>query len=175
MANNSVPVAVVAGTELGFAGVALGDTGIERATLFHRTADAACGELRAFGAIDGDHPRAEEVIDLLRRYAHGESTALASFPVDLHKGTDQQRRVWLALRDIPAGETRSYGWLAERVGLGRGGARAVGTINGENPVPLWLPCHRVIASDGTLGGFAGGLAQKTRLLELEGALPRRML
>lgn len=169
------PIAVVAETALGFAGVALGPHGIQRATLFHPTRQGAEGELRAFGAVEGDHERSAEVVSLLQRYAEGERTALDNYPIDLVSGTELQRNVWKLLRSIPAGETRSYGWLAERTGLGRGGARAVGTINGENPIPLWLPCHRVIASDGTLGGFAGGLTMKTRLLELEGALPKRMI
>ena len=117
----------------------------------------------------------EQVISRLQDYTGGDRTALQDFPVDLEGHTELQRRVWLTLREIPPGETRTYAWLAERVGLGRSGARAVGTINGDNPVPLWLPCHRVIASDGTLGGYAGGLGMKTQLLELEGALPRRMV
>jgi methylated-DNA-[protein]-cysteine S-methyltransferase len=90
--------------------------------------------------------------------------------VDLPACTDLQRRTWLALRDIPAGETRSYGWLAKQMGV-PGRARAIGAMMGQNPIPLWLPCHRVVASDGTLHGFGGGLAMKRELLELEQALP----
>ncbi|MDZ7727674.1 MAG: methylated-DNA--[protein]-cysteine S-methyltransferase [Dehalococcoidia bacterium] len=162
-------------TPMGYAGVALTDAGICRATLFHETRAAAERELAAYGAVEDEHPLAEQASRQLQAYAAGTVDALARFPVDLERHSEAQRTVWLALREVPAGETRSYGWLAEHAGLGRGGARAAGTMNGENPVPLWLPCHRIIASDGGLGGFAGGLAMKTRLLEHEGALPKRMI
>lgn len=167
------PVAAVTSTALGFAGVALGPEGIVAATLFHRTEVAATGELRSFGATPGDHPLAADALARLRAYADGDGDVLGDFPVALTRGTDLQRRTWMALRTIPFGETRSYGWLAERVGE-PGKARVVGAINGANPVPLWLPCHRVIGADGTLVGFGGGLAMKRQLLELEGALPKSM-
>jgi len=83
------------------------------------------------------------------------------------QGTDFQQRVWQALRGIPYGETRSYGSVAGQVGLPRGGARAVGQANARNPVPIIVPCHRVVASDGGLGGFSSGLDHKRRLLRLE--------
>lgn len=168
------PAMVVAETELGFAGVALTERGIRHATLFHRTREAAEAELRAFGAVPRPDPRAEQVVALLQSYARGEGD-LCDFPVDLPPCSDLQRRAWLALREIPKGQTRSYGWLARHVGEGVGAARAIGAIMGANPIPLWLPCHRVVASDGSLHGFGGGLAMKQRLLELEGALPARML
>ena len=82
------------------------------------------------------------------------------------EGTEFQRRVWLALREIPYGETTSYGDLAGR--LGRPGAsRAVGRANATNPIPIVIPCHRVIGADGSLTGFGGGIDLKRRLLELE--------
>ena len=85
-------------------------------------------------------------------------------------GTDFQRTVWRALRDIPYGEVRSYRDIA--LAIGRASAvRAVGAANGRNPVPIVVPCHRVIGSDGSLTGFAGGLDAKKRLLQREGALP----
>ena len=83
-------------------------------------------------------------------------------------GTPFQLRVWRALATIPYGETLSYGELARRLGL-TGGARAVGLANGANPLPIVVPCHRVIGSDGTLTGFGGGLHIKRSLLALEGA------
>ena len=115
------------------------------------------------------------MVTALERYTAGDRTALERFPVNLEEYPDLQSRAWQALRTIPAGETRSYGWLAEKLGQSRGSARAIGAMMGDNPIPLWLPCHRIIASDGTLGGFGGGLAMKVQLLELEGALPQRML
>jgi methylated-DNA-[protein]-cysteine S-methyltransferase len=85
-------------------------------------------------------------------------------------GTEFQRRVWRALRDIPYGETISYGELARRVGNPRA-SRAVGLANGANPLPIVVPCHRVIGANGTLTGFGGGLPIKRALLALEGTLP----
>lgn len=80
-------------------------------------------------------------------------------------GTDFQHRVWAALLDIPAGQTVTYGELAARIGKPKA-SRAVGTALGANPVPLLVPCHRVLASHG-LGGFTGGLEIKKRLLSFE--------
>ena len=83
-------------------------------------------------------------------------------------GTAFQLRVWRALRDIPYGAVRNYGDVARAIGQ-PGAARAVGGAVGSNPLPIVIPCHRVIASDGTIGGYSGGLAIKHRLLALEGA------
>ena len=82
------------------------------------------------------------------------------------EGPDFHRIVWKALRDIPFGETTSYGELAKRIGY-PGSARAVGAANGANPIGLIVPCHRVIGADGSLTGYAGGLPLKRRLLEHE--------
>jgi len=90
-------------------------------------------------------------------------------PLELH-GTDFQRSCWLALASIPYGQTVSYGEQARRLGLGSDAARAVGAANGSNPLPIVLPCHRVIGADGSLTGFGGGLHVKRYLLEHEGAL-----
>ena len=165
---------VVTDTAMGWAGVALSEVGIRHATLFHRTGSAARGELLAFGAEFRDDARAAEVAELLRRYADGAGDALDFYPVDLPACTELQRDTWLALREIPCGQTRSYGWLAKRVGRGAA-PRAIGAMVGANPIPLWLPCHRVLASDGSLHGFGGGLAMKQSLLENEGVFPKRLL
>ena len=85
-------------------------------------------------------------------------------------GTQFQRAVWQALADIPYGGTISYAQLAQRLG-NPNGTRAVGAANGRNPLPIVLPCHRVIGADGGLTGFGGGLPTKEFLLRLEGALP----
>lgn len=85
------------------------------------------------------------------------------------RGTDFQRRVWRALTDIPYGKTISYGELARRIG-NPSASRAVGLANGANPLPIVVPCHRVIGADGSLTGFGGGLPTKRRLLALEGSL-----
>jgi methylated-DNA-[protein]-cysteine S-methyltransferase len=83
------------------------------------------------------------------------------------EGSDFQKRVWATLREIPWGETRSYGEIAERLGSS---PRAVGRANATNPICVIVPCHRVIGADGTLTGYAGGMDNKRWLLELEGAL-----
>jgi len=89
-------------------------------------------------------------------------------PLDLH-GTDFQKRCWQELLKIPYGETRSYADIARAIGNPLA-VRAVGLANGQNPVAIIVPCHRVIGSDGSLTGYGGGLEVKRRLLELEGAL-----
>src|SRR5579864_2161727 len=89
-----------------------------------------------------------------------------SFELDL-RGTDFQRRCWQALLSIPYGQTRTYADIARAVGQPRG-FRAVGMANHDNPVAIVVPCHRVISSDRTLGGYGGGLPAKRWLLELEG-------
>lgn len=91
-----------------------------------------------------------------------------SFALDL-RGTDFQVACWQALLAIPYGETRTYADIARAVGRPKG-FRAVGMANNRNPVAIVVPCHRVIASDGTLCGYGGGLDIKRKLLELEGAL-----
>jgi AraC family transcriptional regulator, regulatory protein of adaptative response / methylated-DNA-[protein]-cysteine methyltransferase len=94
-------------------------------------------------------------------------TAAPDLPIDV-AGTAFQEAVWRELRKIPAGETRSYADIAAAIGE-PGAVRAVGTANGSNPIAVLVPCHRVIRSDGTLGGYAGGLDRKRKLLAAEGA------
>jgi O-6-methylguanine DNA methyltransferase len=103
----------------------------------------------------------------LDAYAEGKRTAF-DVPFRLH-GTPFEQRVWAALQRIPFGETRSYGQLAAELG-DPNLSRAVGRANGANPISILVPCHRVIGANGTLTGYAGGLAMKERLLGLEGAL-----
>jgi methylated-DNA-[protein]-cysteine S-methyltransferase len=85
------------------------------------------------------------------------------------RGTSFQQQVWAALREIPAGQTRTYAEIAERIGRPTA-VRAVGLANGRNPVSIMVQCHRVIGSDGSLTGFGGGLERKAWLLRHEGAL-----
>ena len=104
-------------------------------------------------------------LDALERYFSGEITALDAVKVDV-SGTPFRSKVWALLRKIPAGRPLTYGAVAARVGS-PGASRAVGTACGANPICLFIPCHRVIASGGSLGGFGGGLWRKEKLLELE--------
>jgi len=105
----------------------------------------------------------------LRRYFAGDLTALDDIEVTV-LGTEFQRAVWHELRHIRPGTTRSYGELAARIGR-PAAVRAVGAANGANPVPVVLPCHRVIGQDGSLTGYGGGLDRKRWLLAHEGAAP----
>ena len=109
-----------------------------------------------------------ELIELLKCYFNGQA-ATFNQKLDTSGATDFQRKVWQASRLIPCGETRSYRWLAERIGYPKS-ARAVGQALARNPLPVLIPCHRVIKEDGSLGGFSGGLKTKKLLLSLEKAL-----
>jgi methylated-DNA-[protein]-cysteine S-methyltransferase len=117
---------------------------------------------------DGSSAVLEEAARQLDAYFGGELLAF-DLPLELD-GTEFRRRCWLALATIPYGQTVSYGEQARRLGLGSDKARAVGAANGSNPLPIVLPCHRVIGAGGSLTGFGGGLHVKRFLLELEGAL-----
>lgn len=113
----------------------------------------------------------KEAAAQLGAYFRGERT---TFDLPLAPGgTPFQNDVWNELQKIPHGETISYGQLAERVGR-PGSHRAVGAANGRNPLPIVIPCHRVIGSNGKLTGYAGGIEAKRTLLELEGALSCRV-
>jgi len=106
------------------------------------------------------------VVEQLRAYFAGE---LQEFDLKLEmRGTAFQRSCWEALRRIPYGQTISYLQLAEKIGNPKA-VRAVGLANGANPIPIIVPCHRVIGSDGSLTGFGGGMENKRKLLELESA------
>jgi methylated-DNA-[protein]-cysteine S-methyltransferase len=118
---------------------------------------------------EGDHAVLQQTQAQLAEYFAGKRSR---FDLPLApQGTEFQCRVWWELANIPFGKTISYADLATR--LGRPSAtRAVGAANGRNPIPIVLPCHRVIGADGSLTGFGGGLPTKQFLLELEGALPK---
>ena len=108
----------------------------------------------------------------LAEYFAGRRTEF-DLPIEM-AGTDFQRRVWAALREIPYGETVSYGELARELGKASA-SRAVGLANGKNPVSVIVPCHRVVGSDGSLTGYGGGLDRKRFLLDLEQRVSGRTL
>jgi methylated-DNA-[protein]-cysteine S-methyltransferase len=120
------------------------------------------------GLAGDSSPLLDEAAVQLHAYFKGELTEF-DLPFDLG-GTEFQQQCWLALATIPYGQTVSYGEQARRLGLGPDAARAVGAANGQNPIPVILPCHRVIGANGSLTGFGGGLHLKRFLLEHEGAL-----
>ena len=123
---------------------------------------------RQYGALPVERGRAPVTLrQAFADYFAGDVRALDAIPVKT-VGTAFQRKVWDALRRIPAGETRSYGQLAAEIGE-PSASRAVGLANGQNPVAIVIPCHRVIGADGSLTGFGGGLPRKRWLLSHEGA------
>ena len=127
-------------------------------------------EYPAAGFVNGDPPRA--VWEGLKAYFEGELAALSRIPWTLDgaaAGDGFQARVWTALAGVPAGATISYGEMAQRAGE-PGAAQAAGVALNRNPIPLVLPCHRVIGADGAMVGFGGGMERKTWLLRHEGAL-----
>lgn len=149
------------------------DTRVGRCAI--RWSDQGVTELRLPPArlepSGGDVPAdIRAVIAAVRSLLEGEPVDLSSVRLDLRAVSGFERQVYEAARTIPPGATTTYGALATRIGH-RGGARAVGRALGRNPVPLIVPCHRVLAADGKLGGFSapGGLALKARLLAIEGA------
>jgi len=151
-----MPSAVV-DTPIGPLGLVATDTAL-RSVLF------GGGRIRP----EGSSPVLDEAARQLDAYFAG---ALVAFDLPLElNGSEFQRSCWLALASIPYGQTVSYGEQARRLGLGNDAARAVGAANGQNPLPIVLPCHRVIGADGSLTGFGGGLDAKRFLLEHEGAL-----
>ena len=115
--------------------------------------------------VDGDARGV--VFDKLRAFFAGDIHAIDDIPVET-AGTAFQREVWTALREIPAGETWSYGRLASHIGR-PSAVRAVGLANGANPIGVVVPCHRVIGANGSLTGYGGGLDRKEWLLKHEGA------
>jgi methylated-DNA-[protein]-cysteine S-methyltransferase len=120
---------------------------------------------RPRGDRDDAHPVLVETARQLRAYFDRD---LKEFDLPLAPvGSDFQRRVWEQLQLIGYGETASYGQIAHRLGLTNAASRAVGLANGRNPIPIVIPCHRVIGANGTLTGYAGGLDRKQTLLEIE--------
>lgn len=124
--------------------------------------------LSSLGVDDGTKPAPKQYEDLIQRFKDYFSGKRVDFPdkLDLSGGTPFQRSVWQAARLIPYGQTQSYGWIAKKIGK-PGAARAVGQALGKNPLSIVVPCHRIIAGDGKLGGFTGGLKYKKYLLALE--------
>lgn len=129
-------------------------------TPFRQPADG-----RPLGARGDDHPLLAEAVRQLTAYF---ARDLKEFDLPLDpQGSAFQRRVWDQLLTIGYGDTASYGEVAGRLGMTNAASRAVGLANGRNPIPIVIPCHRVIGANGTLTGYAGGLERKQTLLSLE--------
>lgn len=158
-------------TPWGWMGISESAQGIDSVVLPKASRRAVLSELGSSSAelLDGrDSPRLREAQVQLIGYLAGTKRSL-DLPLDLSCGTSFQQRVWQTLRGISYGRLRSYQWVAVRVG-GRQYARAVGNAVGANPMPIVIPCHRIVAQDMSLGGFSGGLPTKRKLLTLEGTL-----
>lgn len=124
------------------------------------------------GLLVKDDDRCKPYAEQLIEYFQGERTSF-TLPMDI-RGTPFQQEVWEALQRIPYGETRSYSDISDQLGKPLS-TRAVGTAIGANPLLITIPCHRVIAKDGSLAGYRGGLDMKKKLLKLEGNLLRDMI
>ena len=154
-------------TRGGWMGILGSPTGLRRITLPLPSKEEAIMEL----GIDDAKQNRKFYQELIQRFKHYFSGQPVEFHdrLDMSQATPFQRVVWRAARKIPYGETRRYGWVARQSGNANA-SRAVGQALGKNPLPIIVPCHRVVYSNGGLGGFTGGLAIKKRLLILEKAL-----
>jgi methylated-DNA-[protein]-cysteine S-methyltransferase len=160
-------------TAMGFCAIAWSGSGVARFQLPTKTADAAerLMRRRAFGAERGAPPEdIAAVIEAAKRYFAGEEIDFSHVQVDLAGQDAFFAQIYQALRRVGWGGTTTYGALAKEVGAGRERARDVGEAMAKNPAPLIVPCHRVLAAGGKIGGFSapGGSKTKVRMLELEG-------
>jgi methylated-DNA-[protein]-cysteine S-methyltransferase len=160
-------------TAAGFCGIAWSDAGITRFMLPSSTADATEHNLRRrlTDARPGTPPpHVMAAVDAAKRYFDGEKIDFSDLQLDLGGQDEFFRKIYAAARRVSWGSTTTYGALAKQLGAGPEIARNVGQAMAKNPVPLIIPCHRVLAAGGKLGGFSapGGSATKQRMLELEG-------
>ncbi len=158
-------------TPWGWMGVSETTKGIDAVVLPKASRQAVLSELQAASAALLDSQvslRLREARIQLTDYLAGTRRSF-DLSLDLSRGTSFQRKVWRTLRRVSYGRLRSYQWVAVRVG-GRQYARAVGNAVGANPMPIVIPCHRIVAQDTSIGGFSGGLPTKRKLLTLEGTL-----
>jgi methylated-DNA-[protein]-cysteine S-methyltransferase len=160
-------------TAMGFCGIAWSGAGITCFRLPVQSAEAAERLIwRRIPAARPGEPSAQvqDVIALAKRYFGGERTDFTSYEIDLGEQETFYRDVYALVRDIPWGGTTTYGAVAKTLGAGPEAARDVGLAMAQNPVPLIIPCHRVLAAGGKIGGFSapGGSVTKARMLELEG-------
>jgi methylated-DNA-[protein]-cysteine S-methyltransferase len=162
-------------TAAGFCAIAWTDAGIARFHLPASTAEAVERSLLrrlVDAAPAAPPPEVNAAIEAAQRYFAGEKVDFSNVPLDLHGQHIFFLDIYAAARRIGWGQTTTYGSLAKELGAGPEAARAVGQAMAKNPVPLIIPCHRVLAAGGKLGGFSapGGSATKQRMLEMEGRL-----
>ena len=164
---------IVFGTVAGYCGIAWNDVGITRVQLPDRSAEAT--ERRLLRWLPGAEPGAPtaqvtEAVTAVRQYFEGEKVDFSHIRLDLDGQEEFFKQTYAAARRVGWGHTTTYGTLAKELGAGPEAARDVGQAMARNPVPLIIPCHRVLAAGGKVGGFSapGGSATKIRMLELEG-------
>ena len=154
-------------TELGKIYLAGSDKGLKKLALhsreWHKFVEKVGKENRAKLVLE--EGQLKNILKKLKNYLAGEKVEFKE-KLDWEGFTPFQKKVWAQMLKIPYEQTRSYKWLAEKIKIKS--PRAVGQACGSNPLPIVVPCHRVIASDGSLGGFGGGLGLKAKLLNLEG-------
>jgi methylated-DNA-[protein]-cysteine S-methyltransferase len=160
-------------TASGFCGISWNCAGITRFQLPARSAEATERNLlrRLPGAEPGTPtPEVFEAVTAVKRYFQGERIDFSDFQLDLDEQDDLFKQIYAAARRVCWGQTTTYGALAKKLGVGPEAARDVGQAMAKNPIPLIIPCHRVLAAGGKVGGFSapGGSAAKIRMLELEG-------
>lgn len=163
-------------TRRGFCGIAWSDAGITAFRLPVKTPEAAARILRRrVPDAEPGAPTAEVAgaISAAQAYFEGEEVDFSCFRLDLGAQSDLFDRIYAAVRGLPWGKATTYGALAKELGAGPEAARDVGQAMAHNPVPLIIPCHRVLAAGGMIGGFSapGGAASKARMLALEGIRP----
>lgn len=159
---------------LGVIAIAWRDDTVVRLLLPQSDTGAMARKMEAFGATAADPAAAvTEIIEMVRRYAGGENVDFSAVNVSAGEVGEMREAIYAVLRQVPHGETLTYGDLAKRAGY-PGQAREIGEAMGKNPVPLIVPCHRVVAAGGKIGGFSapGGSVTKEKMLKLEGALAR---
>ncbi|MCL1885833.1 MAG: methylated-DNA--[protein]-cysteine S-methyltransferase [Dehalococcoidia bacterium] len=154
-------------TELGWVGLVATQKGLSQLTLPQTNEKETLSALNlSSDAIYTSADRLASAVSHIRDYFKGHPIYFNE-ALDLSAGSIFAQKVWNICRIIPYGQTRSYGWLAGQLGQPNA-ARAVGNSLGKNPIPIIIPCHRVIAANGNIGGFSGGLETKRQLLTLEG-------
>jgi O-6-methylguanine DNA methyltransferase len=154
-------------TPFGFCGLVSSNRGLLRVILGKRS------QKSLIYSIKSEYPYSlySELIEyqeIIEKYFNGERITF-DIPLDIEKATQFQRRVWEITKSIPYGEVRTYKWVSLRMGI-ENGFRAVGKALASNPIPIIIPCHRVVRKDGKLGGYSQGINLKAELLKLEGSI-----
>ncbi len=160
---------VIFNTPLGWMGLVGTSAGLKEVVLPEKSREEVLAQdKRRLHTVEDDDTCFNDLPHRLKVYLSGKTVDFSD-ELDLDGTTRFRQQVWRVTRAIPHGETRSYAWVSGQLGYGKKAARAVGQALGKNPLPIIIPCHRVLSSDGGLGGFSAGLPLKKHLLQLESA------